>query len=210
MRTASHLKNTSMHYRATQPQPQHRSAKHGSNSGICETDTTDMSSNTVIIVGKGLTAHELTDWVAKYPKAQVWRLNDDLRYSQRCDRMFQLHDRSDTPTASTWARVVHPSKPREAMSISEVRAIDMTIIHNEASRHMANTICYMMAYAYIERFTRIVFVGCDFQCDRAERETELPHVMWWMCFLSMQGFTFDGPQAQAMFQTASYPPTQQP
>lgn len=158
---------------------------------------------TVIIVGKGLTARELPEWIECYPDAKVWRLNDDLRYSDRCDRMYQLHDKSDIPVDSDWMRYVHPSK--ETLGRMEHHC-HPPYRYDLRKKHMANTICYMLLDAQLENYDMIVMVGCDFLVDRLERDHELPHVMWWIGYLEGQGITFEGPKASAIFHTASYPP----
>ena len=162
-----------------------------------------MSERTVIIVGKGLTARELPEWIERYPTAKVWRLNDDLRYSDRCDRMYQLHDKSDIPVDSEWERIVHPSK----LSLGNCEMFGFKPLSSPRMDHMSNTICYMLYHALAERYNHIVMVGCDFLVDRIERDEELPHVMWWMGYLDGLGVTFDGPKASAIFHKASYPPT---
>ena len=167
------------------------------------------SERTVIIVGKGLTAPELPEWINRYPDAEVWRLNDDMRYSDRCDRMYQLHlDATNAePINRPHQTIVHEAKA--ALGVNEVRARPLIV-----RDHNANTICRMMHDAYyrwVYDVERIVMVGCDFLIDRIERETELPHVMWWKGFLESRGIRFSGPEASAIFHKASYPPaTQQP
>lgn len=157
---------------------------------------------TVIIVGKGLTARELPEWIERYPDAKVWRLNDDLRYSYRCDRMYQLHDKSDIPVDSEWERIVHPLK----VSFGNREMFGYKPLFSPRMDHIANTICYMLYDAELENYKHIVMVGCDFLIDRLERDEELPHVMWWVGYLKGRGVTFDGPKASAIFHTASYPP----
>ena len=102
-----------------------------------------MSERTVIIVGKGLTARELPEWINRYPDAEVWRLNDDMRYSDRCDRMYQLHLYGDYggPINRPHQTIVHEAKA--TLGINEVRVRPLIV-----SGHNANTICRMMHDAY--------------------------------------------------------------
>ena len=166
-----------------------------------------MSERTVRIVGKGLTARELPEWIDRYPTAEVWRLNDDMRYSDRCDRMYQLHTYGDyaEPINREHPTIVNGSKER--LGYNEFR--EPPLIYKG---HNANTICQMLHDAYyrwVYDVERIIMVGCDFLVDRIERETELPHVMWWKGFLESRGIRFSGPEASAIFHKASYPPTTQ-
>jgi hypothetical protein len=116
--------------------------------------------------------------------------------------MYQLHDKSDVPVDSSWERIVHPSK----LSLGNREMFGFKPLSSPRMDHMANTICYMLYHALADQYNHIVMVGCDFLVDRLERDHELPHVMWWMGYLEGLDITFEGPQASAIFENASYPP----